>query len=41
MKIDIKELPIKYISRSKMGKKISFVDAFYAIRAILTYKYFN
>ena len=42
MKIDIKELPIKYISRSKeMGKKISFVDAFYAIKAILTYKYFN
>ena len=42
MKIDIKELPIKYISRSKeMGKKISFVDAFYAIRAIITYKYFN
>ena len=42
MKIDIKEFPIKYISRSKeMGKKISFVDAFYAIRAILTYKYFN
>ena len=33
---------LKYISRSKeMGKKISFVDAFYAIRAIITYKYFN
>ena len=42
MKLDIKELSIKYISRSKeMGKKISFVDAFYAIKAILTYKYFN
>ena len=40
--LEIKELPIKYLSRSKeMGKKISFVDAFYAIRAILTYKYFN
>ena len=39
MDLKIKEIPINYISRSKkMGKKISFIDAFYAIKAILIYK---
>ena len=29
----IKEVPIKYFSRTKqMGKKISYIDAFYAIK---------
>ena len=41
-KIKIKELPIKYFSRSKeMGKKITYLDAFYAIKTIIVYKYFD
>ena len=40
-KLKIKELPIKYFSRSKeMGKKITYHDAFFAIKTILIYKYF-
>ena len=39
--LEIKELPIKYLSRSKeMGKKITYLDAFFAIKTILIYKYF-
>ena len=42
LNISIKEIPIKYLSRSKkMGKKISFIDAFYAIKAIVLYKFIN
>ena len=38
----IKEVPIKYFSRTKqMGKKISYIDAFYAIKTIIVYKYFD
>ena len=38
----IKEVPIKYFSRTKqMGKKISYIDAFYAIKSIIVYKYFD
>ena len=40
--LEIEEVPIKYLSRSKkMGKKISFIDAFYAIKTIFIYKFFN
>ena len=42
MDLKIKEIPINYISRSKkMGKKISLIDAFYAIKAILIYKFLD
>ena len=42
MNLKIKEIPIKYVSRSKeMGKKISFIDAFYAVKTIVNYKFFN
>ncbi len=41
LKLDIKELPIKYKSRTKeMGKKIGFMDAFYAIKSIIFYRFF-
>lgn len=41
LNLNIKELPINYFSRSKeMGKKITYLDAFYAIKTILLYKYF-
>ena len=39
--IKIKEIPINYFSRTKeMGKKITFFDAFYAIKVILKYRFF-
>lgn len=39
--IKIKEIPIRYFSRTKeMGKKITFLDAFYAIKAIIKYRFF-
>ena len=38
----IHEVPIKYFSRSKkMGKKITYKDAFYAIKAIILHRYFK
>ena len=41
-KLPIKELPIKYFSRSKeMGKKITYLDAFLAIKTIIVCKYFS
>ena len=40
--IKIKEIPIRYFSRTKdMGKKIRFTDAFLAIKAIIKYRFFN
>ena len=42
LNIEIKEIPIKYFSRTKaMGKKISFMDAFYAIKAIIKYRFYQ
>ncbi len=39
--LEIKELPIKYISRTKkMGKKIGIKDAYYAIKTLIKYRYF-
>ena len=39
--IKIKEIPINYFSRTKeMGKKITFFDAFHAIKAIIKYRFF-
>ena len=41
LNLNITELPINYFSRTKeMGKKITFFDAFYAIKAILKYRFF-
>jgi dolichol-phosphate mannosyltransferase len=41
LKIEIIEIPINYFSRTKeMGKKITFFDAFYAIKAIIKYRFF-
>lgn len=40
--VKIKEIPIRYFSRTKeMGKKIRFTDAFLAIKAIIKYRFFN
>ena len=42
LNIKIKEFPINYSSRTKeMGKKITFFDAFYAIKAIIKYRFFK
>jgi len=42
LNIKIKEIPIRYFSRTKeMGKKIRFTDAFSAIKAIIKYRFFN
>lgn len=42
LQLNIKEIPINYISRTKkMGKKISFIDAFYAIMSLFKYKFFH
>ena len=41
LKVKIKEIPIKYFSRTKkMGKKISSLDAFFAIKAIIKHRIF-
>ena len=41
LNLNIKELPIKYKSRTKeMGKKIGFIDAFSAIKSIIIYRFF-
>ena len=41
LNLNIKELPIKYKSRTKqMGKKIGFIDAFYAIKSLIIYRFF-
>ena len=41
LNLNIKELPIKYKSRTKqMGKKIGLIDAFYAIKSIINYRFF-
>jgi hypothetical protein len=38
----IYEVPISYNPRSKSeGKKITFLDGFYAIKAIIKFKFFN
>lgn len=42
LNLEIIEIPINYFSRTKeMGKKITFFDAFYAIKAIIKYRYFK
>ncbi len=41
LNIEVKEIPVKYFSRTKeMGKKITFFDAFYAIKAIIKHRFF-
>ncbi len=41
LNIKIKEIPIRYFSRTKeMGKKIRFTDAFSAIMSIIKYRFF-
>ena len=41
LNIKIKEIPIRYFSRTKeMGKKIRFSDAFSAIKSIIKYRFF-
>jgi dolichol-phosphate mannosyltransferase len=42
LKIKILEVPIKYNGREFIdGKKIRFIDAFFAIKAIIKYKFFK
>ena len=41
LNIKIKEIPIRYFSRTKeMGKKIRFTDAFSAIKSVIKYRFF-
>ena len=42
LKIKIKEVPISYFGRSVIdGKKIKFIDAVYAIKTIIKYRFVN
>ena len=41
-KIQIMEIPINYNGRTvQEGKKIRFIDAFFAVKTIIKYKYFK